>query len=179
MENGFMIVKNLVDVTGIFDYTKSIQTKGRMNDPQAKGAPSFYGDREMWKLQFKAMRKIEDVTGFKLYPTYNYFRIYNKNSYLKPHIDRNACEVSASINLGYDGDYIWDLWIEDKDGKPFCAHLEPGDALIYLGCERLHWRQDADDRVICQSQLFIHFVKQDGKNTNEILDWSITNRCKL
>lgn len=169
-KQGFVICQNFADVTGLFDYTKSIMANGMINDAQTPGAPSFYKDLEMNKLQIRCMNKMEEQTGLKLYPTYNYFRIYNSKSILYPHRDRPACEISVTLNVGYTGEYNWPIWIQGNDGENYEVTLRPGDAVIYKGCENLHWRQDADIRVKCQSQVFMHYVNQDGPYANCIYD---------
>lgn len=175
-DNGFVVIRNLYDVNNhtikhpnLFDYTKEIINNG-VFDEQTPFAPAFYKDREMSKVQIKIMPILEKELNIKLYPTYNYFRIYNKNSILKPHIDRGACEVSVTMNIGFDGDYNWAIWIKGKDNKDHSVILAPGDGLVYLGCERPHWREDADERVICQSQVFMHYVQQDKDNEDYIYD---------
>ena len=80
------------------------------------------------------------------------------------------------MNIGFEGDYNWDIWIKGRDDKDYAVKLESGDGLVYLGCERPHWRENADDRVICQSQVFLHYVQQDKENEDNIFDLGIRNR---
>jgi len=173
---GFMVVKNLYDVKNhtkripdLFQYTKEIKNKGEF-DAQTPFAPSFHSNIEMCKVQIKVLTKLEEITDLKLYPTYTYFRIYNKKSILKRHSDRPACQVSLTMNIGYEGDYNWAIWIKDNFGKEHEVFLEPGDALVYMGCNNEHWREDADERVICQSQVFMHYVIQDSEYEDQIYD---------
>lgn len=175
-KNGYLFVKKLYDVKNhtkdipdLFEHTKSIKSKGALDD-QTPFAPSFHTETEMNKVQIKILRKMEEETGLALYPTYNYFRIYNKKSILAKHTDRPACEISVTMNVGYDGDYNWPIWITDNDGKDHSISLDVGDGLIYMGCENTHWREPADERVICQTQLFLHYVNQDGPHTKCIFD---------
>jgi len=173
---GFEIVKNMYDVKNhtlsfpdLFNYVKTNYSNSQ-DDTQSPGAPAFYKDIELNKLQIRILPKMEEITGLKLYPTYNYFRIYNSESILKSHIDRPACEISVTINLGYEGDYNWPIFIEDKNKNTHSIILEPGDGLVYMGCDLPHWREDADERVKSQIQLFVHFVDQYGKYENCIND---------
>ena len=175
-ELGFTVVRGIYDVKhhtdkvpNLFEYTKTIKKDGTF-DTQTPFAPSFYGDHEMRKLQIKILPIMEEHSGLKLYPTYNYFRIYNKASILKRHTDRPECEISITINLGYDGKYSWPICIKDNNDKEHSVELAPGDGLIYHGCDNEHWREPADDRVICQSQLFVHYVDQDGPYEDRIFD---------
>lgn len=174
---GFKIVRNLYtpfnhtkQIPNIFEHMKSIKHTGEMDD-QCPFAPSFYRNIEMSKIQIKILKLMEDETGLKLYPTYNYSRIYNKKSILAVHSDRPACEISITLCLGYDGDYGWPIFMKDYAGKTYEVLLKPGDGIIYRGCDLDHWREDADNRVSCQLQVFAHYVDQDGPNADCIFDW--------
>lgn len=170
----FKIVRNLFDIKNysidLFQYTKDIKIYGNLNDIQSPGAPSFYKAKEITKVHYKLLPIIEKETELKLYPTYNYFRIYNENSILKPHVDRPACEISCTMNIGYDGNYNWPIWMKDIDGKDHEVILEVGDGLIYFGCSQIHWREDSNCKVKQQSQVFFHFVNQDGPFQDYLLD---------
>lgn len=173
---GFLVLRNFYDVKNhtknipdLFPYIQSIKTQGEM-DEQCPFAPSFPNQSEMDKIQIKVLSKLEEVSGLKLYPTYNYMRIYNKKSILKKHKDRSACEISITLTIGYEGDYNWPVFIEDKQGNEHKLELEPGDALLYKGCEQIHWREDADERVKEHCQVFIHYVDQNGPYSDCIYD---------
>jgi len=174
-EYGFKVVRNMYDVKDhtkqypdLYDY--STHLKGGREDPQSPGAPSFGNETEMSKVHIKLLTKMEEETGLKLYPTYNYLRIYNFNSVLEKHTDRPACEISLSLNIGYDSDYNWPIWIEDRKWDKHEVILKAGDGLIYLGCECPHWRKPANGNVLTQSQLFCHYVDQDGLSADCIYD---------
>ena len=47
------------------------------------------------------------LTGRDLLPTYNYFRLYRKGDICRVHSDRDACEHSLSLTLGYADDLVW------------------------------------------------------------------------
>ena len=113
---------------------------------------------------------MEESTGLLLYPTYNYFRLYKHDNYLSKHTDRGACEISASMCLGYLGNENWNLWIEALDnGSHIESVLEPGDMLIYKGCEAPHWRKEKYKGRL-QGQVFMHYVNQNGPYENCIFD---------
>jgi hypothetical protein len=46
---------------------------------------------------------VEAATGKKLFPTYAYARWYAPGDELKIHRDRDSCEISATITLGFEG----------------------------------------------------------------------------
>lgn len=181
-ELGFFVYRNLYDVKNhtteindLYQYTKDTKLTSdfygdKRDDVQCPEAPYFYRDKEMNKVQIKILNKLEKQTGLKLYPTYNYYRIYNDKSILKPHTDRPACEISVTMNIGYDGDYSWPIWLKGNDQKNYEVTLEPGDGLLYHGCTNLHWRKNADYRVKEQSQVFLHYVDQNGPFTDCIFD---------
>ena len=101
----------------------------------------------------------EDITQLKLFPTYSYFRVYHRGDVLAKHTDRESCEISLSLCLGYEGDKPWPLMVEGPQGIS-SADLAPGDALLYRGIECPHWRETlANER---NAQVFLHYVDQNG-----------------
>ena len=62
---------------------------------------------------------------------------------------------------------------ENVNGENISVVLEPGDAMIYKGCERPHWRESMpglletirdgiDKNSLYYHQIFFHYVLQDG-----------------
>ena len=47
-------------------------------------------------------KKIEEITGMKLAPSYTYYRMYLNGAILKRHKDRPSCEISATVCLDWD-----------------------------------------------------------------------------
>jgi hypothetical protein len=91
---------------------------------------------------------------------------------LKRHRDRPACEVSLTLNLGFQAEKPWPIWFE-VDGEVRTASLEPGDALLYKGIELPHWREPFDGEN--SAQVFLHYVNQDGQNR----EWKYDKRFSL
>src|SRR5215207_9072609 len=52
---------------------------------------------------------MEQVTGRRLVPTYDYLRIYREGDICRVHRDRPACEHSLSLTLAYSDDTAWPL----------------------------------------------------------------------
>ena len=115
---------------------------------------------------------IEEVTDIKLFNTYSYSRIYEKGSRLTRHTDRPSCEISTSLNLGYDGEN-WPLYIRTPYDEDKEVILEEGDMLIYKGIERPHWRDKYNGKKIYQ--IFLHYVNQAGPYK----DWKFDKREHL
>ena len=114
---------------------------------------SIYADPLMESLLNKHS-EMEKFTGLSLKPTYAYWRMYTKFADLKPHKDRPACEISVTINMGNDGT-SWPIYMEGNS-----VDLNPGDAVIYLGCDLSHWREEFQGDW--QAQTFLHYVDADG-----------------
>jgi len=129
--------------------------------------------------------KMEELTGKRLFPTYSYARYYQKGEVLKCHTDREACEYSATITLGFGGDKIWPIFAADRgeetdagmvgeNGQIFRIkninkfEIEVGDALIYKGGESPHWREEFEGEW--QTQVFLHYVDQDGPYSDHKFD---------
>ena len=60
-------------------------------DQQTGSFTRSYGDPVMETLMDLSNPVIESNVGKKLFPTYSYFRIYDKGDDLKTHTDREAC----------------------------------------------------------------------------------------
>ena len=99
---------------------------------------------------------MEKETNLKLYPTYSYWRMYTKFAELKKHTDRPSCEISVTVMIGSDGT-PWPIFIGGKE-----IELNDGDAVIYLGCEISHWREEF--KGDWQAQVFLHYVDAEGVN---------------
>ena len=128
---------------------------GVWNDEQVPGTYSHYADIVMETLLQSLQPKMEEETGLKLIPTYSYARIYKKGDVLKRHKDRDRCEVSTTLNIGGDE---WPIYLEPsgEEGKEGVkVDMQPGDMLVYKGCDVEHWRE-AFQGDNC-GQVFLHY----------------------
>jgi len=105
-------------------------------------------------------KKIEQVTGTELYPTYACGRIYYPGATMFKHKDRPSCEYSVSLCVARDGD-AWPLWVESRDKKNIPLYFKPGDMVVYKGTELSHWR-DAYTEGTRLIQVFLHYVSING-----------------
>lgn len=129
-------------------------------DPEVPGTLVAYGDPRMEHLLEMLRPRIERESGRSLFPTYSYFRRYKRGDKLSRHVDREACEVSLSLNLGRQSDQPWPLWLETYDKQARAIELEPGDAVVYRGIDLPHWREAFDGELTLQ--VFLHYVDQNG-----------------
>ena len=128
---------------------------GVWSDKQIPNTYSHYADIVMETLLEKIKPVMEENTGLEVLPTYTYARIYKKGDILKRHKDRPSCEISTTINLGGDS---WPIYLEpsgEKGKEGVKVNLNPGDMLIYRGCELEHWRE-AFEGDNC-GQVFLHY----------------------
>ena len=140
---------------------------GVWNDEQVPNTYSHYADIMMETLLEKVKPTMEKHTGLKLSPTYSYARIYKNGDVLARHKDRYSCEISTTLNLGGDS---WPIYL-DPTGKEGQAgvkiSLEPGDMLIYSGCELEHWREPFEGKDC--AQVFLHYNNLKGKDAKQNL----------
>jgi len=138
---------------------------GIWNDQQIPNTYSHYADLVMETLLQKVQPLMEKYTGLKLSPTYSYARIYKKGDILARHKDRFSCEISTTLNLGGEQ---WPIYLEPS-GRVGQAgikvDLEPGDMLIYSGCELEHWREEFRGENC--AQVFLHYNKKGSKLAKE------------
>ena len=128
---------------------------GVLGDPQIPGTWANYDDLLMATLLQHVKPKLETAIDMRLIETYTYTRLYKHGDILHRHKDRPSCAVSATMNLGGDE---WPIFVEPsgEEGKPgIKVMLEPGDCLMYKGCELEHWR-DAFYGETC-GQVFLHY----------------------
>ncbi len=141
-------------------------------DQQVPGTPAFYGDAIMNQLLEQLRPLFEGVAGLTLFPTYSYFRVYKHGDELRKHRDRPACEISASVSLGFDSPEPWPLWMDNGNGPvPVC--LNEGDGALYKGVEVSHWRDTFTGTFA--AQVFLHYVDAHGPYA----EWRYDKRPQL
>ena len=143
-----------------------------LNDRQVPGTPSSYGDPAMERLLRQVRETMEEATRLRLYPTYSYFRVYKRGDILHRHRDRQACEISVSINLSLNSSRPWPLWLRGHE-RTVAVSLSPGDGVGYLGIECPHWRNTF--RGHSAVQVFLHYVDKNGPNAC----WKFDRRPRL
>src|SRR3954468_10814657 len=91
------------------NHLDTINAEGRMSleDPFVPRTPSTYADTAIERLLIELDPRMQFYAGLPLYPTYSFARIYKHGDVLSPHRDRNACEISISLNLGQQPDEPW------------------------------------------------------------------------
>jgi hypothetical protein len=141
----------------------------------AVGPHEGYGDLLIESLGEILLPRLESILGEELWPTYGYYRLYKNGAKLAPHIDRIACEVSLSLCLGhhhdkkFGEDFCWPIWFRPLgDDEKITAEkslgaevrLRVGDAVLYKGCDLVHWREPLEGDW--QAQAFLHYVRKSA-----------------
>ena len=170
------------------------------DEGQVEGSLARYWHPQYRKIHTGVRKKLEKEIGRKLYNTYYYDRYYFPGQELPKHIDRPACEISVSIHISNnlpDDLKDWPIKIKTPDvytdkaksailipGEERSCVLNPGDGMIYKGCERPHWRDPMPtprvrkrDKWLNKKQpeyyyhqIFFHYVLADGQRSHNAWD---------
>lgn len=161
--DGYTVMRGAFDRLSIdiyATYALLLLANGRIYPwAERHGFNDLYGDLLMESLLLHLQPAMEQTTGLRLLPTYSFLRIYETGAELPKHTDRHACELSASLTIGYDAPQPWPLWVE-SNGRPRSLTLAPGDMLVYRGREVPHWREEFTGRYWIQA--FFHYVDAAG-----------------
>jgi len=184
--DGYFVVKNLWDPEEL--YHPVPMERGQINyfgsidkfyhDPveqQVEGSLARYHHPQYREIHSQIRIKLEKIIGRKLYDTYYYDRFYFPGQELTKHTDRAACEISVTVHISTNLQEPWSIWIKTPNGEHRSVDLEPGDGMIYKGCERPHWRDPmpteyektwygkrVEKEGLYYHQIFFHYVLQDG-----------------
>ena len=193
-DHGFVIIKNFIDpkmseLLYRYAINKVLRTDflimhseedyrpkwdGEFGDEQIPIAYNCYGDPMMDTLLEMSLPMMQALTGLELSCNYSYWRFYQYNNELKRHKDRDSCEISTTLCLGFNVDnvdknkyhnYVWPMWIQDKHGKELPVSLNPGDMIIYRGCDLDHWREPY--LGLNHAQVFMHYNDLAGPFRNK------------
>jgi len=161
----YLVIPNFIsqeEVTWYLDYFNRYVEQFKIgNDSMVENCSSKYNFVPFVQLLCYKTEIVSSIVGANLLPTYAFGRTYYKNSDLKKHKDRPACEVSLSVHL--EGDKEWNLFIE---GCP--VTLNEGDAVLYWGYDDEHWRDKYEGEKY--TNVFLHYVRTFGPFCNHVFD---------
>ena len=170
LTNNYLIVKNFISKEialdlglSFIEYSKIVKKSNPLHCDEIDGNPINYAFRvhspkNGQDLLYGKCDEVSNIVGCKLLPTYSYARVYKNGSFLPIHKDRSACEISLTVHL--DGDTSWPIYITNPQALPIECNLQPGDAVLYLGCLAHHWRFKYTGENY--AQVFLHYVREDG-----------------
>jgi len=145
----------------------------------------YYADTLCESILLSHGQKISEILGLNISPTYTLARIYEEGDKLLPHIDRDACEISATCPVYIADDRPSIIYISEytaskfnyngiltyenaRSGKFNKVELYPGDVVFYKGCERYHWRDPLESPLLIH--FFMHMVQTDGMYKDLVYD---------
>ena len=186
-ENQYVHVPNLVDpsVTAfIYNYLiikacTNIDFSNFGNE-ETNYIRHCYSDIATETLSGILLSTISEITQKKLCPTYSYTRVYTRGETLKPHRDRPSCEYSITINFGGDP---WPIYFgklnkgEDIENGYTLKNeitMNPGDGIVYMGEELVHWRNKLEADHCAQA--FLHYIDTEGPHYPE---WAYDKRPNI
>jgi hypothetical protein len=179
-DHKYVHLKNFLDKTNCQQLTDELKRLVNENktvkDEQCPLSDAVHGSEVFDSLLEQLLPHFENSSGLKLYPTYSYARLYSQHGEeLKNHRDRPACEISATITLGFDGD-VWSIYMGDNEDKSNGTKIEMdvGDAVMYRGMDKWHWREPYFEGK-WQAQVFLHYVDQNGPHA----EWKYDKRESL
>lgn len=174
-KHGCVLVKNFIDeqtIAVVSQYFENKIRRGEWQEAKKEGNPTsrfaYYADPLIEVLLQVSKEAVEDATGKELLPTYSYSRIYQPGERLFPHIDRPACEVSVTVNVATKGEFS-PIYTQYGQNDPEKHVLNPGDAVVYMGCDVMHWRQPLKDNQL-NVQFMLHYVDKNGPNAEYTKD---------
>jgi hypothetical protein len=166
-ENGYLFLPDFIDKDSCRLMAESmiqaVESGKSMKDPQCPLSHSFIDVFD--EAHNELLPHLENVTGKKLIKTYNYCRLYQPGEVLERHTDRESCEYSITLTVGFEGE-SWPFFVEEKSGfeKEILASI--GDMIVYKGIERPHWRNEYKEGK-WQAQIFFHYVDAEGEYKNQ------------
>jgi hypothetical protein len=172
-KHGYVHLRSFLDENNCRELTqelnKYVERGETSNDPQCPKSEAIHGTPVFDKLLEDLLPHFEQACGKKLYPTYSYARLYKPGEELKNHRDRPACEISATLTLGWSGKQ-WPIYIGDNEDKSNSSEIwmNVGDAVLYRGMEKWHWRDKFEGEW--QAQVFLHYVDADGPHADQKYD---------
>jgi len=169
--NNFRYVPNFITKDEVKELSKlfiELEKSGVSlpSDSQAPNSPAIYNFLPFVKFLVKKVPLVSELSGEELLPTYTYARIYKNKEILQSHTDRDACEISVSVNLF--GDAEWPFCIKKPDNTSVSLKLNPGDGVLYLGCAAEHWRDPYQGSDF--GQVFFHYVNANGNKAFTFFD---------
>ena len=183
-KNGYLFVPGMVadprklycpvpKERGYIKYYGKNKFTHELEEKTVKGSLSRYHFPQYKELHFLVKKEIEGILGIDLHPTYYFDRFYFAGQQLKRHRDRPSCEVSVTLQISTNRKDPWPIWFEKPDGTESFVDMKNGDAVIYKGCERTHWREPLGSKYnkfqklfkkddTYHHQIFLHYVNANG-----------------
>lgn len=174
-KNRYVYLSNVLskdDCEQLTKYMWDMKEKNQLvQDEQCPLSYSIYGSEIFDGILDKLCEPLSNQLGVELLPAYTYARLYQPGEELVRHKDRESCEISGTMTLGFDpGSGIWPIYFgrndEDTNGMQF--EIGTGDLVMYRGNELYHWRPKYKGKW--QVQVFFHYVDKNGPHKSFAFD---------
>jgi hypothetical protein len=175
-QNGYKIIRNFLEPQFVefiqhYFYIRISADDSKKLDGQAPFSYSFYSDPLVETILDSSCEVLSKISGIDLLPTYTYTRLYAKGEELLIHRDRESCQISATLSLGFpEGESINPIYFSRtksiEDAKKII--LNPGDLCLYRGCDIYHWRPPFTQKWYLQA--FLHYVDANGPHKDNLYD---------
>ena len=154
MKGLYKTIKNLISPEEAHEISEIIKKSPKNEgDAQVPNSHSYYNLPVCNILLGRLLDKVSEIAGKTLKPTYTYCRVYLKGAVLTPHKDRPSCEYSVTLNLSRS--HPWTIYMGKRG-----VIQNPGDGVLYKGCEIEHSRKEFEgDEYV---QVFLHYVDANG-----------------
>jgi hypothetical protein len=169
LSNHYVVVRDFIPKYAAEQFASAFLSdthKKCVPDPNFPDIVNVYNYLPFVRLLVSKIPQVSEILGEPVLPTYVYSRIYEQGNVLVRHVDRPACEISLTLNLRKNAD--WPIYIERPDGTAVAVELEPGDAVMYMGCEAPHWREAFNGSQYLQ--VFMHYVRANGDKAWSFFD---------
>ncbi len=114
-----------------------------------------------WECLKRFTPLVEEKTGKKIKLANPYCRIYNNESTLHPHIDREGLDWTISVCLFTNLKHDWPLIAKEADGNLVQFPTRTGEGSLVAGRILEHWREPLecgeDEYVV---QMFLHWSEE-------------------
>jgi len=198
-KDGCIVIKNLCDPEELYYpvplergqivYRDASRFEHIEQDPQVPGSLSRHNHPQYRSIYNKVRKKLEDLLERRLSRTFYYDRYYFSGQELKKHLNSEQHEITVTIHISNNLKEEWPVWIKTSDtytdkvksailvpGDERSIVLEPGDALVYKGCERPCWRDKmhskqskiwwfGDEKEYYYHELCLNYVLSDGNRS--------------
>jgi len=183
-KNGYLFVPGMItnpemlfspvpEERGQINYFGKNKSNYEAEEKQVQGSLSRYNFPPYKELHYLVKKEVEDTLDIDLYPTYYFDRFYFTGQGLKRHSDRPSCEVSVTLQISTNRKEPWPIWFETLSVDERFVNMKNGDAVIYKGCEREHWRYPLESKYnkiqrvfkkddTYHHQIFFHYVNANG-----------------
>lgn len=186
---GYMIIRGLYDPKEFHENPP--EERGQINyfgkidkfsyeplEKQVNGSLARYNHPKFKYAHSQIRLKLQQILGQELYNTYYYDRFYFSGQRLYRHTDRDACEISLTYQISSNTKKPWPICFETPQGDEKYVELNDGDAVLYKGCERDHWREPLSsnlsliNRLLKEEddtyhhQIFFHYVLANGSRAH-------------